>query len=327
MARYLAFNSLAGARRTSSNAVEVTTGGRFDSSYVPNAISVSYDGSTYFEAGAPFADGSASISGTIWLRFDLYQSFNSAIGGYSGKPILIFMNGASNAFRLATISPGGAYIRLEYWNGSTWVAWSSNFSLPLNSLQTLGIKIIPDTSCEIYVAGSLVASGGVVATQDAITAIQFWGAGGSNCFYSQVMCADYNLNDANYQLRTLTGDSAVNNAGTGTYTDVNEIVLNDSNMISLPAAGDCKTFTKAALAKSTAQQISALVVNTRGRNDGTVTGGKVAIRSGGANYESADKAYPASFDPRGNIWSTDPATSAPWTEANFNSAEVGLIAV
>lgn len=322
MARYFAFNSLARANRNSSAVVEDTTAGRFDSSYVGNSLLVttgSASGVDYFEVAAPFADGSTSAS-TIWLRFDLWCS---TIG--SGIEFLKFLNSGTNAYRLVAASANTP--KFQYWNSGTsaWVDWGSSFSLSASTLHTVVVKLVCATSFEIYVDGVSVASSASAPTnpQSAITAIRFESANTSSAtYYSQIMGADYDIRDAKFMAATLNGNSAANTDGTGAYTDVNETVLSDSTAILLSTVGHKKGQTKAALTVPSGYSIASAVVNARGRvSGGTVTDGKLGLRSGGTNYSSTGRAYGAGYEGRSAMWATDPNGGAVWTQTSFNNAE------
>lgn len=322
MARYFAFNSLARANRNSSAVVESTTAGRFDSTYVANAISVTNGSATtpdYAEVIAPFADGSSSAS-TIWLRFDLYATNVGA-----SVECLKFMSGSTNAYRILDTTANT--VKFQYWNTGTlaWVDWGTTFTVPDNTLNPIVIKLVCGSSFEVYVAGSLVMSSSTTPTNPvaSIDRIRFcnWNSTG-NAFYSQIMGANYDIRDAKFMAATLNGNSAANTDGTGAYTDVNETVLSDSTAILLATVGHKKGQTKAALTVPSGYSIASAVVNARGRvSGGTVTDGKLGLRSGGTNYSSTGRAYGAGYEGRSAMWATDPNGGAVWTQTSFNNAE------
>jgi hypothetical protein len=318
--QYFAFNTLAGVSRQTPSIVMSTTAGRFDSAYVSRAIFFPNAGAGVAIRSAPFFDGSNSIAGTFWLRFDIYSATNWANGF---DPITIF-NGAVNAFRVNRASSTTG--QFQYWNTSTnaWVNWGAAFAYTFSTLRTWVLKVIIGAGFELYFDGVLVASDGGVAPVNSaaqVTAFQ-WGAGNvsTNTFISQVMCANYDLLLSNYMERPISGEGTYTD-GTGVYSDV--IDSDDGTYINLPAAGNKHTFTKGAIVTPAGKSITGLVANMRGRIGSGVTDGKLTIRSGGSNQSSGAKALAAGYLPRGHFFPTDPATSADWTQAAINASEVG----
>lgn len=149
----------------------------------------------------------------------------------------------------------------------------------------------------------------------------------ANCYYSQVMIADYDLRDSRYKMDTISGTSASNTAGSGAYTDINESVLDESTAASVTASGDKRGFTHTGITVPSGYIIGAMVVNARGRATGAVTDGKLGVRQGGTNYSSAGRTYNGGYEPRTHILDNDPATATNFTQAGFNSAEVYIEAV
>ena len=54
---------------------------------------------------------------------------------------------------------------------------------------------------------------------------------------------------------------------------------------------------------------------------------QLAVRTNGADYFSGDKAVPSSSTQLSNLWEANPATAAPWQEAEVNAMEIGMKAV
>jgi len=54
---------------------------------------------------------------------------------------------------------------------------------------------------------------------------------------------------------------------------------------------------------------------------------QLAVRTIGADYFSGDKAVPSSSTQLSSLWEANPATSAPWQEAEVNAMEIGVKAV
>jgi hypothetical protein len=324
MARYFAFNTLAGADRANPQIVDGNaTAGRFNSTYVSNCININQVDS-YFEVVAPFMDGSSSAS-TIWVRFDLYQVYNLFVGG----ELLVFTDGGVPQYRIVAVSTGA--VRMEYWTGAAWAAFSANFSPDNGVLRTLVVKLVCGTLMEVYRDGVLFASSNVTPTgaSSSITSVRFGSlnnaSSNANCF-SQIMGADYDIRYAQYKPAAISGNSATNTDGTGTYTDINESVYSEATVITLPTSGNIKTFTTTAITMGGGFQIKSLVINAQGRLNGGVTDGKIAVRSGTTNYLSGDKSLTAAYLSKRHAWDTNPDTSSAWSLATFNAAEPGVSA-
>jgi hypothetical protein len=305
--RYCAVNSLAGCIRNSLSVVESTTAGTFDSAYVPNSIATPSSGTEYLQTYDFLA------TGLVCTRFD----YHGGIGGSSGGGIY-WMNGSTPVFRIL-----GSTHQCSYWNGSAWVNTGAAFGLTAGVRNVL-VMIFNLTagSFELYVNGALATSGsGWTGGPSQITSFRGGSMRGSTSFFSQIMVADYDLRDAHLMKSPITGDSAVNNAGTGAYTDVNETILSESTAIAMTAAGK-RGFTHSAITVPSGLAIFARVLNARARvSGGVVTDGKLGVRSGGANYSSASKAFTSGYESRGHIVELNPDGDVPWSLAAFNSAE------
>lgn len=322
-ARYFGFNTLAGATRSAATVVDGdTTAGRFDSAYVSSCIKL-VGATEYLEVGAPFADGSSSLSGTLWTRFDIYQT--SAFG--TGNTLALWLNAGANAYRM-TVSAGT--IQMQYWNSGTsaWVNWGSAFTPSASTLYTFAIKLSINSAFEIYLGGALIANSATVPTNGAaaVTTLQLRSAqSGANGYFSQIMGADYDIRDSHLNSKLPTANGTYTD-GTGGASDVGESVLDDGTAIGLPAVGNKHTFTKGAIPTvPTGLTIAALGVNIRGRvGGGTVSDGKAKIRSNTTDAASSGKSFTSGYEPRGHFFTTDPDTGTTWTKTGFDAAEVGI---
>lgn len=316
MARYFAGNSLAAFYRNAPGTIEITTAGRFNSAFVPNAIALPVGNAGAFIRSWPFlANGQF-----VWYRFD----FINAAGGIQSGDGARLMNGTTPVFRFA--QTGNGIYQCQYWNTTTnaWVNTGSTISLPLSVLYTIVVKIEFGVGFVAYSSGTEVASGSGW-TSGSMQATLFeaypFATNGTGTNYSQIMVADYDLRDSHAMAASLNGNSAVNTAGTGSYTDVNEVLLDESTAVILAAAGK-KGFTKSAITLPSGLGIGAFVISARGRvSGGAVSDGKLGVRSGGANYSSSGRGYNGGYEPRGHILEADPATSGAWGETSFNNAE------
>jgi hypothetical protein len=324
-ARYFGVNSLAGGFRNSTAIVEDTTAGRFNSTYVSNCINLSNSSVNFFQITKPFLDGSTSLSSTFYLRFDYGISTN-----YNGTgPILLILSGATNAYRI--IGTGSTTAQVQYWNTGTsaWVNWGAGLTLSSTGggRATYMLKLTPGTSYTLYQAGTSIGSdGGTVPTNPVSSVDTFqWSTVNGTAYVSEIMCADYDIRDAHLMTAALNGNSATNTGGTGAYTDINETVLDESTAEIVTTVGNKMGQTHASITVPSGLGIGAVIINARGRvSGGTVTDGKLGVRSGSTNSSSTGRSYNGGYEPRGAIWSADPATSGAWTQTSFNAAETYL---
>lgn len=316
--RYFAGNSLASFSRTATAIVEVTTAGRFDSAYVSSAITFSGSPPDYLQTPT------FTATGTIWTHYEFYYGSNLA----STWTWFKFVNGATDVFQLVM---SGSNLQPQYWNGSAWVNTGTSISFSATSSRlVVDLKVVLNSGFELYLGGTLVASGsGWSGGGTTVTAAQIKSAsnGGASNAISQVMIADYDLRSSKYMAAALNGNSASNTGGTGAYTDINETVLDESTSEKVTTSTNKMGQTHAAITVPSGYIIAAMAIGARGRVTGTITDGKLGIRSGGSNYSSTGRTYNAGYEPRVYISDTDPNTATQFTQTGFNNAETYIEAV
>lgn len=320
MVRYFAVNSMAGCYRTAAAIVEAATAGRFDATYVSNAISVpnvTDTASIKATASNPFLDGSTSITGTFYFRFDHYYAAGAL-------PYWTLKNGGANAYRMN--GPANNSFQMQYWNSvsAAWVNWGAAFSLSAATLRTHMLKITVGGGFEFYTGGALSANSATVPTNGPTAVDEFVLQSPQSAFFSQLMCADYDLRDSHMNSVLPTANGTYTD-GTGAAGDVGEAVLDDGTAIGLPAVGNKHTFTKTAIpALPVGLVITSKIINARMRvGGGVVADGKLKIRSATTDSTTTGRAVASGYEPRRGEFPTDPATGTTWTKAGFDAAEVG----
>lgn len=319
--KLFAGNSLAAFDRSGITVVEATTAGKFDSTYVASSIFI--PAGQYIDT-YPFIDA-ASVT-TFYMRLTSY-----GIAG-SDRTWLEFFN--STGVLVYRVTMGTTQVSCAYWNGSSMVSMGNVATTLFNSsaLRNLMVKIVCGAggSFELFSAGaSVVSSSGGHASSNNIAKARIYSIQGLNgdTWSSEIQGADYDIRNDRF-MHNLANANGADTDGTGTYTDINETVLDDTTAIALTAVGHKKTFTKAAITVPTGMQINSMWVNGRGRVSGVVVAdGQFLIRSGGADYASASKVFGAGYSARGHYLANDPATAAAFTQTGYNNAEFGLKAV
>lgn len=100
-------------------------------------------------------------------------------------------------------------------------------------------------------------------------------------------------------------------------SDADYVSINSNDVVDTYAAGDMA---------GSISSVKCVQVQSRTESDGapTPTNLKLAVRSGGTDYFSGDKAVPASPAGLCNLWELNPNGSVAWTETTVNAAEVGI---
>lgn len=313
MAKYFAGNTLASFFRTAVTIQETTTASRFDSAFVPNSINNTASSSTDYMQTVDMG----SVTGTTWTHFECYEG--SISGDYD---VCIWYNGLTPCYKMSRLNSASNY-RMSYWNGSAWVQVGTTWTITVSTLSRYDVKIVNNTSFEVYLAGVLVASGTSGFTGGTTwTNIRFYFRNSNLIYYSQVLAADFDTRDSKYMISALNGNSATNVGGTGSYTTINETPLDETNGVSIATATNKQGQTHAAITVPSGYIVDAAVLNARGRASGTITDGKLGFRSGTTNYSSSGRGYNAGYEPRIYIVDNDPDTATRWTQSGYNAAEV-----
>lgn len=115
-----------------------------------------------------------------------------------------------------------------------------------------------------------------------------------------------------------------NSTGSTSYDLLDETSPNTTDYISSATANQITTLSMQNLAAGVGA-IKALAVTLYMSKDdaGTRTGGAV-VRSGGTNYVGATFSFLDTWSFVQTLWTTDPATSAAWTESGVNAVEAGV---
>lgn len=261
----------------------------------------------------------------LWLHFN----YNISVSSLSGTPATVveFIN--ASGVPVARLRGTGAslLVRLEYWNGSSWVVSGVTLSLP-QGLQTVDIRLLCGASgdFEWYLNNAL---------QDALTSlnaavtncskIRFYGITNfTNSLLSEVVVADFSTLGMRVTSNVPTGNGFYAD-GTGGFGDVDDIPLNTLTGKIMAAVGNKATFTKASRTFPGSFQIEAVAVNAQSRvGGGVVTEGRNLLRISSTDYFSGDIARSGAFNPQKSIWEVSPATSIRFSTSEFNSLEFGI---
>lgn len=179
---------------------------------------------------------------------------------------------------------------------------------------------------ELYYEGLLKGSFAGDPTTDGITSLSFIrlksNGGGNNVVWSECIIGDFDTRACSLQTFRPVANGNTHNFDTGTpaAANVNEAALNVTTLDGSTTAGQIDEYTTGAVATGTfdvtAYGVSALM------SKGTSGPSKadLAVRTGGADFFSADFVLGLFYVDYQNWWVTNPGTAAPWTTAQIGAA-------
>lgn len=317
MAVLFATNRLVGLLASTNISTEVTTAGRFDAAYVSSGISVS-GGSN----GSQFVRATLEANQTsVWFHFDVFYTAFAA----NGSSFVNIRNDALTPVIRLTWA-GSSQIRIQYWNGSAYVDGPA-FAFAASALATVDVEIVCGASglVRVYFGNALVSE--VIGLNAAVNHVRHFEVVGeaSNVTVSQLIIADQETRSWKLSSDVANANGA-NNAGTGSFSDVDNNPVNFATARVITANGDKFTMPHAARTFPAGMQAEAVVVNGMVRaNGGVVTNARAVLRIGGVDYNSSLVVpVPASgYEPRRAIWAVNPATLVRFTQAAYNGLEFG----
>lgn len=183
-------------------------------------------------------------------------------------------------------------------------------------------------SAEFYINGALKASG--TFTNASLTNIGgFCGTSYENSIpntWSQLLGTE-GLSTINAKVFNKRASGAGTTSGwSGAYTDVNEAVLSDTTVLTALTAGLKTTLAYGDVTVPTGYSIGSVWLWTRANNDGGAPANlKPVCRSSGTDYSgSSFSGMAVGIGNFPKAYSSDPATSAAWTQSGYNAAEFGV---
>lgn len=153
--------------------------------------------------------------------------------------------------------------------------------------------------------------------------------------YGYAYFDDFIVDDADWIGNTKIQAILPNGAGSSTqwdpsagdnYACVDERPASDTDYVSTNTVGEIDLYAASNLSGSIGS-VKCVQLQARCAYEGspTPTHLQLGLRSGGANYFSADKTPPASFGQSVYaLWDTNPADSEAWEEADVNALEIGF---
>lgn len=265
---------------------------------------------------------------------DLYAHMDLTLGGYASSAgtgnRFVWLDG-SGVEKIAITSTGNNTLAVRYHNGSSWVSVGS-ITINLGVRQTIDLRAKVNSASgllKLYVEGTERIDSGTVDLSG-ITSLgkhRFYGLSvsvfGSNTWANQVVIAD----EPTIGMRLITrypNAAGASTDWTGTYTDIDEMEFNDGDFINSGTANQVSTFAQTGPTIS-GYNVRAVGVYARARCGASGPQNlQLALRSAGTNYFSSSKALDVGYEAFGNIWETNPATSADWLNTAVDSLQPGV---
>lgn len=292
--------------------------------------------------GIGVRDTSAVLNASLlYSAADFWLTFNVSLENIDDQTdfTIFTLDGSTGA--LLQIKGVDGVLSFEYNNGAGFTTIGSAAALFEDELHRIDIHCKLHATAgvfEFYLNGVLVEStapGNTIHT--AATTIdsftlgtpRWGGAVASSAYFSQVIAADEVTLRYTCETIELTGAGDVSDQ-TGTYVDINEIVVpNDTTLISFALAGDKALFTAAALTPLSATEvIRAVVVNARmSRDAGGPQNARFMLKTNALEYVGDTKALELGLTPQSQIWEVNPNTLVAWNEPGLNSTQWGMEAI
>ena len=174
-------------------------------------------------------------------------------------------------------------------------------------------------------------------TTDGATAIDGIRVGGDSTYYSSCWLDNVVIDNAswpgNTKIQAIKPTGAGNStqwtpSAGGNYQCVDEVPPSESDFVSTNTIGHLDLYAAGDLV-GTIGSVKCVQLQALAKAEGSPSPHnlQLAVRTNGADYFSGDKAVPSSSTQLSNLWEANPATSAPWQEAEVNAMEIGVKAV
>jgi hypothetical protein len=299
-----------------ANTIETTAGGTFGA----GARCSIKMGNGNFGLGSGFASEVFTAINQFWLHFEM--SIES--GAVAAQEFLYFTNAANQVVFKAVHLNAVNQLQFQYWDGSAFVnigpIWGF-FGLNTVYKFNLELDLIAGTF-NFYNNAVLVASGSGI-TASARNPVKFnlcnLGLGGFSAYASKIFMDTEDTRNSDLITCAANGDG-FNTAWTGTYTDINEIAVNDATFISSNTTGQKETFTIATPSIGI-NNIKAVVLGCRSNRSGAGPQNiEPVLRLSGTDYIGSVFATDANINSQSIVIGVNPATGNLWQNSEVTSA-------
>lgn len=264
----------------------------------------------------------------VWV-----SDYIGTAGTTSGTNNTILLNGPLAAPLIRIAFTSGFFV-LQVYRSGAWVTLATSvLSVPTTLFRvdfqcklssTVGVlKLYINGALYVEFAGNTAPTSGID-----IYSLTVGNITSGICVHSATMVADEDTRGLTFVQRLPTGNGALSQ-WTGSYTDIDETGINDTDFITPASAGQISTFTFPTLpSQYTDYDVRAVVLSGRGQagaSDPTLF--DMVARISGVNYFAAPTDIPPAFGGRQIVYNNNPATGVPWTRAEVDAAQFGFRSV
>lgn len=264
---------------------------------------------------------------TFWSHFS-HKSDSST----SGVNWVVFADNSGTQRLFIEIDDGGTTTAVHIYKvnaaGTETLLATSTELITMNSIGDFDVFVDYSVTGRVsfYENGKLIVDyTGDITTDGQTQLAQLWftkaaTASYYDSYYTQVIVATTDTRNAH--LITLEPD-AVGNAmnWAGAFTDIDETGLDHSDNISSDVTGELAQFTVPVPLPTGSYSAIAFVQNAWIRRSATGPQNvRFLVRTGGADYTSADVTLDTAYGFHSQIWNLNPAISANWTTGAINAA-------
>lgn len=310
------------------NAIEVTTGGSFDSTYSRCSMRVGGFNLGHGINSPVFADQT-----DVWVRWNHWN----ALSVMASQPMILRTSAGVAVFRVAIPSTSPAY-QMQYWNGSTWVNIGSSFSYTFSSLGRYALHIwglgTASGEAEIYRDGLLMASGSAdFSSMSGVGQLRFQqitttADANRTLHVSEAEVATHSLISSRLTSKPPTGNGT-DTDGTGGFGDIDEIAYSEADNVVFASGGQKNSFTSAARVL-TGRVVKSVTVSARIKAEAVgPQSARFYLLISGTRYYGSTFGLTTAYLPYVGIWDTNPATGVAWTisEAQDAALQWGVEAI
>lgn len=178
---------------------------------------------------------------------------------------------------------------------------------------------------EVFYKGISLGSFTGDVTTDSVTSLSYialkGSGGGNNCFWSEIMVADIDLRAVGLQAFAPVANGNTHNFDTGTpaAANVNEITLNLATLDGSTTAAQIDEYTTGAVIAGTWDVAAYGVSAYMAKGASGPSKADLAVRTGAADFFSADQVLSTYYTDFQNWWTTNPNTAAPWQTNQIGS--------
>jgi hypothetical protein len=305
-----------------------TNGARFRPSWVRSGVGDLAGAAGVAENTVPFA---ASV---FWAQARFCNSFaagmvaNSYImelrsSDHLPRLRLKITNGSGPTNTFSVVKTTAAGVETVLFSGS--VTWDTPATGNEAQAVSWNVNYAVAGRVELFYKGISLGSFTGDVTTDAITQLAYVAVkstgGGNNSFWSEIMVTDFDLRAVGLQAFAPVANGNTHNFDTGTpaAANVNENVLNIATLDGSSVAGQIDEYTTQAVIGGTFDVAAYGVSAYMAKGASGPSKADLAVRTGGADFFSADQVLATYYTDYQNWWTVNPNTLAAWTTAQIGS--------